>query len=116
MESSYLLERRMRMLGILPEKKEGKGIAVFSEKRKKANKVYREIVKEILSKDKRCKIKAPGCTGTAQGLHHIIKRSPKNLTDKENLIPACNHCNSYLESHDAWGREQGFVKSKFKNN
>lgn len=114
MESPYLLERRKRMLGILPEKKEGKGIAVFSEKRKKANKIYNKIVKEILSKDKRCKIKAPGCTAIAQGLHHIVKRSPGNLTDKENLIPACNHCNSYLESHDMWARKHGFVKSKFK--
>lgn len=114
MESPYLLERRKRMLEKNIEKKEIKRISPVSDKRKLVNKVYKKIVKEILDKDNKCKIKAPGCTVIAQGLHHVVKRSPGNLTDKENLIPACNHCNSYLESHDSWARKHGFVKSKFK--
>lgn len=84
-----------------------------SEKRERLQKEYRELVKQMLSENKNCQIKAPCCTKKAEGLHHIVKRTEKNLCDKANLIRACNHCNLYIETHDSWAREKGFVKSKF---
>lgn len=111
----YLTERRNKKLGLLPEtKKSIKPIAHYSKKREKKQREYRKIVKEMLSKDARCKINSPVCTGYSQGLHHRIKRSPNNLTDLKILIPACNACNSYLESHTEWGIKKGFIISKFK--
>jgi len=104
------------MLGISapPEKEKLKAIAKQSDKRKVDQKAYRKIVKEMLKENKYCMVKAPGCTKLAQGLHHVVKRSPSNLLDKTNLLPCCNFCNGFLENNDAWGRERGFVKSKFK--
>ena len=99
---------------VKPEKEKAKGIAKQSDKRKVDQKAYRKIVKEMLAENKNCMVKAPGCTKIAQGLHHVVKRSPKNLLDKTNLLPCCNFCNSFLENNDAWGRERGFVKSKYK--
>lgn len=110
----YLTERRNKKLGLLPEKeKKVKPIAHFSKKREKKQREYRKIVKEMLSKDARCKINSPVCTGIAQGLHHIVKRSPKNLIDKNNLIPSCNRCNGFVEQNIDWAIEGGFIKSKY---
>lgn len=116
-ESDYILQRRAKMLGLSkaePEKKKKKPIAHFSKKREKKQRVYRKIVGEMLAADSRCKVNSPVCTGYSPGLHHKVKRSEKNLTDLEILIPSCNACNSYLESHTAWGIKHGFIISKFK--
>ena len=48
-----------------------------SAKRKVINKEYKKIKDSIISADKACKIKSPVCTGLAQGLNHLQKRSPK---------------------------------------
>lgn len=95
------------------DKKEVKKIANLSAKRKELQKEYVKIVKSILKVDTNCQIKATGCTRIAQGLHHVVKRSEKNLCDLNNLLRACNSCNLYLENNDEWAREKGFVKSKF---
>ena len=95
-------------------KKEIKKIATLSAKRKELQKEYVKIVKGLLTVNPNCQIKATSCcTVKADGLHHIIKRSAKNLCDKSNLIRACNSCNLFLETNDAWARKNGFVKSKF---
>jgi len=116
MESEYLIQRRKKMLGIDPpsEKKEQKPIPKVSEKRKITNREYKRLVKDILGKDGNCKIKSPVCTGKASGLHHLQKRSPKNLTKKGNLIPACSACNLFIETDPEWAKENGFTISKFK--
>jgi hypothetical protein len=98
---------------VVKEKKVYK-IPARSKKRVKEQKVYVEIVKDLLDKDNSCKIGAPGCTKIASGLHHLQKRSPKNWLEKSNLIPACTSCNGWLESNSKEGVRMGFVKSKFK--
>ena len=115
-ESEYLISRRNIMLGLKPttEKKVPKPIAKVSEKRKKENKVYKKQVKAAAKKDDRCKVKSPVCTGKAQGLHHIQKRSPANLTDVNNQLPACNACNLYIEENSEWAKNNGFTISRFK--
>lgn len=93
--------------------KEKKKIAFRSAKRELKQKLYVEIVKKMLAENPYCEIKMDGCSWFANGLHHKIKRTEKNLCDKKNLLRACNFCNSALEKNDKWGRENGFVKSKF---
>lgn len=89
-------------------------IAKQSEKRKVEQRVYVKIVKEKISKDDRCKIKSPVCTGKAQGMNHKQKRSPKNFLVEKNLDRCCNACNTYIEQHPKWAAANGFTVSKFK--
>jgi 5-methylcytosine-specific restriction endonuclease McrA len=91
---SYLEERRKLKLGVSPAKKtEVCAIPKQSEKRKKEQKEYVKIVKEMLLENKECSVKSPECTGGAQGLNHKQKRSPKNFLDRANLERSCNACN-----------------------
>lgn len=116
MESEYLLQRRARMMGLSkpePEKKK-KPIAHFSKKREKKQREYRKIVSKMLDENNRCQVEAPGCTKIANGLHHVVKRSPRNLLDENNLIPCCNKCNLWIEENSQLSMQFGLVKSKFK--
>lgn len=87
-------------------------IPKVSEKRKVSNKEYKAVVKEILKADPNCEIKEVGCTGKAQGLHHKQKRLPSNLTDRNNLMRACNNCNLWVENNPLEAIEKGFSISK----
>lgn len=91
-----------------------KPISRESEKRKKLNKEYKAIVKKELGSGKKCEVKSPVCTGKAQGMNHIQKRSAKNLIEKTNLTPCCNACNMYIEEHPCWAKENGHSKSRFE--
>lgn len=116
MESEYLLQRRAKMLGLAkpePEKKPAK-IKPMAKKREVKQREYRKLVKQMLEEDKHCAIHSPVCTHVAQGLHHKVKRSMKNLTDLKILVRSCNACNSFLEENPDWGVEHGFIISKFK--
>ena len=61
-----------------------------------------------------CAVKSPVCTGTAQGLHHILSRGAAGgLEAAERLgpkpIPACNACNEYVEGKGrAWAKKRGY--------
>ena len=117
MESDYLKERRRKMLGTKkmakPENKPPK-IRPFTKKREKKQREYRKLVKELLKKDGRCEVRSPVCTKKAQGLHHITKRSVKNLMDLKNLKRCCNACNEFMEANTDWAIKHGFIISKFK--
>lgn len=94
--------------------KEPKQIEKLSKDRKKIQKEkYIPLVKEVLAKNPKCKVKSPVCSGIAQGLHHIAGRIGDKLTDKKNVVPCCNRCNSYLEKNDAYARANGWKISKF---
>jgi hypothetical protein len=88
-------------------------MAAQSDKRKALQREYVKIVKGMLKEDPMCAIISPFCNIYAQGMHHIIKRSEKNLCELNNLLRSCNACNLFLEEHDEWARAKGFVKSKF---
>ncbi len=91
-----------------------KAIAKLSKKRQKVQRKYVKIVAAEANKDNECQVKSPVCTFFMSGMHHVIKRSPNNLINLDGLLKCCTPCNGFLETNDAWGREQGFVKSKFK--
>ncbi len=116
MLSDYMKQRQAKAMGLSAPavKKEAKPIPKVSAKRKEENKVYKKQVKEAIKKDNRCKVKSPACTGKAQGLHHLQKRSPGNLTKEENQLPACNACNLYIEENSEWAKNNGFTVSRFK--
>jgi hypothetical protein len=116
MTDKYLLERRAKMMGMSPEKEEKKPVKlpIKSVKRIAEDKLYKKIVREMLALEPGCRIKSPVCTGKAQGLDHLQKRSPKNLLNRSNLIPACNACQQYKEEHPQWSKRNGTSISRFK--
>lgn len=75
---------------------------------------YKKILKVLLAISDRCELRTPVCTGKAQGLDHVQKRSPINHLDLSNLKRACNACNGYKEDHSAEAKAMGLSKSKFK--
>lgn len=99
-----------------PVKKEKKPIAKMSAKRLIENKKLKKIVDGLKAKDNKCQVKSPECARIGTGSHHIVKRSPKNLLDPENILLCCDPCNGFLERNVEWGRERGFIKSKFSSN
>lgn len=49
-----------------------------------------------------------GCSGGVEGLHERRKRSAGgSLVNPENLIPACNACNGFIEDHPEVARGFG---------
>ena len=72
---------------------------------------YSERSKEAQGQS--CAVRSPVCTGTAQGLHHILSRGAAGgLEAAERLgpkpIPACNACNEYVEDRGrAWAKKRG---------
>lgn len=93
-------------------KKANKPIADKSAKRKELDKEYRKLVKKMLSESNACEVKSPVCTGKAEGLHHVQKRTAKNMLDRSNLKRCCNHCNQWIEEHPLEALEIGVSKSK----
>lgn len=117
MESNYLIQRRqIECFGnTKPEAEKPKvKISIMSVKRLAQQRLYRKIVKEMITEDPRCEIKAPGCTGIAEGLQHKVKRSSKNLLDRKNLWRSCNSCNNWIEKNPLAAIAMGVSASKFK--
>lgn len=112
---SYLTQRLNIKLGLTknPIKKKA-AINKVSKKRQKEQRIYKKQVIKAINKDNKCKIKSPDCTGFAQGLDHVQKRSPKNFLDTNNQVPACNACNFYKELNVNWAIENGHSISRFK--
>ena len=83
-----------------------------SATRKTEKKVYKKVSKELKSKEDDCQIKSPVCVNRPTYPHHIRGRVGKRLTDKKELLRACNPCNTYIEDNPAWAKKLGFKKSK----
>jgi hypothetical protein len=96
------------------EVKKKKPIAQVSAKRAKINKeLYSPVQQEVLTERPFCELRLPGCTGKAQGVHHVGgKENTAKLIDKKKMKAACNHCNNLLESKDAVARAAGLKESK----
>lgn len=116
MTDQYLIERQRQKLGLAPAKEEKPKvrISIMSVKRMAQQRLYRKIVKEMLEEDPRCEIKAPGCTGIAEGLQHKVKRSSKNLLNRKNLLRSCNSCNKWIENNPLEAIAMGVSETKFK--
>lgn len=104
------------MLGLTPapEKNVIKKIPLKSVKRIVEEKLYNRQVKEMISENPFCEIKAPGCTSKATGAHHKQKRSPDNYLKRSNLVRSCASCNLFIEEHPEHKISKKFTISKFK--
>lgn len=113
--NDYLIYRlKLKNEGKPPAVKKPVKIQQYSKKRQKANREYAEKSRPVW-KGKPCAIKAKGCTGLAQGIHHIEgKSSIELLLDESKWMVCCHHCNQFVESNDAWAREKGFKISRLK--
>lgn len=111
--SNYLQYRQQLKLGqITPVKKASNKIKPVSEKRAALNREYAKESRPFW-KGRQCDIRSPVCTGLAQGIHHRKgKATTALLMDKRYWMRACNHCNSYVETHDAWARMMGYKVSR----
>lgn len=83
-----------------------------SAKRKIDHKEYVKIVKEMLKENIWCEIGEVGCQLEATGLHHKQKRLPSNFLDRDNLMRACNNCNTWVENNPLEAIEKGYSISK----
>ncbi len=83
-----------------------------SIKRKQDDKIYFELRDSFLKKNPVCQIKSPECTIKSTVIHHTKSRGIYYLA-QNTWLASCHRCNTYVESHDAWARENGFKKSKF---
>lgn len=113
--NDYMIYRLALKNGQKPiEKKKPSKISQFSKKREKANREYSKESRPYWI-GKHCTIQAPGCTGTAQGIHHKKgKSSIELLLDERYWIPACNHCNTWVECFPAEAEKKGFKLSRLK--
>jgi len=47
-----------------------------------------------------------GRLGTNLDMHHTARRS---IGNRELVIPLCRPCHSWIEEHQAWAKEHGFM-------
>jgi len=93
-----------------------KSIKPRSPKMTKQMRLYAKEVAEFLAKEENevCIIRSPDCTVKATCVNHKRRRG-KNLRNQKDWEPACGPCNSYIENHDQWARDNGHLLSVHKN-
>lgn len=53
---------------------------------------------------------AQNCFGSISGMHELRKRSSGgSLTNRDNLVPACSYCNSWVEDNPTLAHQIGLV-------
>ena len=62
-----------------------------------------------------CVAKLPGiCTGRAVDNHELLPRSlGGSATDKDNIIPVCRMCHSWITDHTAEAEARGLHRSRY---
>jgi len=112
------MKRRMGLKcgTIVNEPKEPKPIRKRSDKMKQQMKEYKPKVAAYLAKHENqiCLIQSPVCRKKATCINHRRRRGA-NLLNEEDWEPSCTPCNLYIETHDAWARENGHLLSVHKN-
>ena len=53
---------------------------------------------------------AKDCTGRAEHVHHIVRRSQGGLHDMDDLVSLCRACHDYCHSEVAWSVANGFLR------
>lgn len=97
-----------------------KGIRKVSKKKiKSRSKKMEKTVRDLkiaygpyLEKNPVCVIQSPVCTHAATCVNHKAGRGANEILDKKTWEPSCGPCNSYIEDHDAWARENGHKISR----
>ncbi len=94
------------------KKDKAKGIAKVSDKRKELNKELAKVVKRLKLEHPFCEIRAEGCTGKTDCIHHKAGRIGTKLLDESYMMASCSNCNLWVEEHDAEARAKGFKLSQ----
>lgn len=97
-----------------PNGKKPAKIAKRSKKQKAIMKDLKLAYGPYLAKNPVCAIQSPVCTQKATCVNHRAGRGVKQVLDQATWQPSCAACNSYIESHDAWARENGHKISRLK--
>lgn len=90
-------------------------IKKVSEKRALINRKEYEPAKKEVKKEKGnvCLVNSPVCIKEPVRIHHLKGKSSRELlSDKKYMLPCCDPCNGYIESHTAWAKQNGFKLSK----
>lgn len=78
--------------------------------------VYRDqripLTQAMLAERPWCEIRwDDGCTRRADALHELLSRGRGgSITDPENCVPACNHCNGAVSDNPVEAEARGFLK------
>lgn len=87
------------------------------QQRKRAKKLreYAKARAEYLAEHEVCEIQAPGCTGRATEISHIVGLARGGpLADKRNFKAACHWCGQYVEHHKKWALAEGHHKHSWE--
>lgn len=85
------------------------------KRKAKRDREYTIARAEQLAEFPDCQVQAPGCTGRATEISHIIgvgRGGPK--ADRENMESACHWCGQYVENHKTWSLETGHHRHGFQ--
>lgn len=81
-----------------------------SSKARRRARVCAKLRKEkVLWYGRACCVCSPVCTGTEEGLHHVVKKSQGGEDTHRNTMLCCVACNLYIEDHPAWALANGFA-------
>ncbi len=84
-------------------------------RRAKAQREYKKARDEYLEAHPHCEIQAPGCTGRATEISHIVGRARGGaLSDPSNFEAACRWCGDYVERNKKWALETGHHAHGFR--
>jgi hypothetical protein len=84
-----------------------------ADSRKEANKEYKKIAKEFITKHPKCQVK--GCSRPSACIHHRKGRIGELLTDKKHFLAVCLPCHQKIENHPEWANQMGYSVSRLKS-
>lgn len=101
----------------LRKDKKKKPIAKVAKKRARINKYeYRPKADQYIKDHPYCEIRSPECTGYTQCVHHTKgKSSMELLCNMRFWKSSCFKCNTYIESHTAWAKENNHIVLRLTN-
>ena len=114
MESTYLIQRRLRKLGIIePDKKPvANKIPIRAVKRLSQERLYSKKKKAYLINHIQCEV--PGCNKISEELHHKKGRIGSLLTNEKFFMGVCIEHHRKIEDFPDWAKENGFSLSRLK--
>jgi hypothetical protein len=86
-----------------------------SEKMRGVMAAIKPLYEDFLEKKPVCEINSPECTQTATCVHHVAGRGVAQIMNLKKWKASCDACNSYVEKHDEWARENGHKVSRHAN-
>jgi 5-methylcytosine-specific restriction endonuclease McrA len=60
-----------------------------------------------------CEARLPICTGTAEAVHHVLRRSQGGGHEPENLLHLCNSCHQWVHANPAKAVEKGLLRRSY---